>query len=296
VKTPPKINEHFIARDAGRSTDPLRPSAAGQRAASAVGKPGRPLAAVFRGTPADSCTPEFSTAIARQRAQLPTFAPLLEELELAGWSSHRQTLSGNFHDWMLLEDGRVLVMVGRTVGIDLCDPIAAALVAQATWAAIRAHARHTDDSGNLLTLAAQSLWPTPGSQQQTEVAVAILDAVGGQANVAVAGDCLAWRVRAAAFEPLGGQQPPLGTNHHIAYRSQECQLNLRERLVLVADNPLLRTDKMVAAIASDFTHIDAETHRRMTAPEALGLVRRQFEQNSCDDALAATSILVIRRR
>ena len=47
-------------------------------------------------------------------AQLPPFAPLLEELEIAGWSSHRQQLSGNFHDWMLLGSDRLLVIVGRT--------------------------------------------------------------------------------------------------------------------------------------------------------------------------------------
>jgi hypothetical protein len=29
----------------------------------------------------------------------------MEEIELAGWSSHRRRLSGNFHDWMLLATG-----------------------------------------------------------------------------------------------------------------------------------------------------------------------------------------------
>jgi hypothetical protein len=289
-------NDPLFARDADRRTVPLRPAATGDRAAGTTAKAGRPRGASFRAAVPPSISPELSSAVARQRAQLPTFAPLLEEIELAGWSSHRHTLSGNFHDWLLLEDGRVLAMVGRTVGIDLSDPIAAALVAQSAWSAVRAHARHTRDAGQLLTLAAQSLWPTPGAQQQAEVAIAIVDSLGGHASIAVAGICLAWRVRAATLETLAGGQPPLGTNHTVAYRSQQYQLNLRERLVLVADNPLLRTEKIVAAIESDFTHLDAETHRRMTAPEALGLVRRQFEENSCDDALAATSIAVIRRR
>jgi phosphoserine phosphatase RsbU/P len=288
----PTIDEHFIARDAGRRSDPLRPIAAG----AAAGKPGRPLAASFRGLSTEEDVAQSANAARRQRAQLPTFAPLLEELELAGWSSHRQALSGNFHDWLMLEDGQVLVMVGRTVGIELCDPTEAALVAQSTWSAIRAHARHTSDAGTLLSLAAQTMWPLPDAQQQIEVAVALMDTLGGHFSVAVAGDCLAWRVRAATLEPLGGHQPPLGTNHSVTYRSLDSQLSLRERLVLVADNPLLRTEKMVAAIESDFTHLDAETHRRMTAPEALGLVRRQFEGEANDDALAATSVAVIRRR
>ena len=55
-------------------------------------------------------------AVARMSGQLPAFAPLLEELEIAGWSSHRGSLSGNFHDWLLLEGRMILVAVGQAVG------------------------------------------------------------------------------------------------------------------------------------------------------------------------------------
>ena len=57
---------------------------------------------------------ETESAAARQNSQLPGFAPLLEELEVAGWSSHRRALSGNFHDWMLLERRTLLVMLIRS--------------------------------------------------------------------------------------------------------------------------------------------------------------------------------------
>jgi len=295
VNTSPTIDDRTLTREPGRRTDPLRSVVTEKRDEHARGNPGPPLAAGFRG-PAIMSLGAGPTAARRQRAQLPTFAPLLEEVELAGWSSHRQAISGNFHDWLLLDDSRVLVTVGRAVGIELVDPIEAALVAQATWTAIRAHARHTSDAGTLLSLAAHTLWPLPAAGQQTEAAVALIDTMGGYVSVAVAGDCLAWRIRAATCEPLGGQQPPLGTDHNFPYRSYESELCLRERLVLVADNPLVRTEKLVASIESDFTHLDAETHRRMTAPEALGLVRQRLEHHSHDDPLAAASVAVIRRR
>jgi hypothetical protein len=295
VNTFPTIDHRPHSRDAGRRTDPLRPDR--ELRANPDGSQRGLLPAIGMIVPAELPTGvALPAAVRRQRFQLPTHAPLLEEIELAGWSSHRQTLSGNFHDWLLLDDGRLLVTVGRTVGTELCDPIEAALVAQATWTAIRAHARHTSDAGTLLSLAARTLWPLPDAQQQTEAAVALMDTVGGRVSVAVAGDCLAWRVRAATCEPLGEQQPPLGTSNSFAFRSYEFELCLRERLVLVADNPLLRTEKLVAAIESDFTHLDAETHRRMAAPEALTLVRRRFEQRAQQDALAAVSLAVIRRR
>ena len=103
---------------ASRGTDPPRPASA---------RPSR-----LAGHAAD-----------REQDVLPAFAPLLEELELAGWSSQWRMLSGHFHDWMLLDRGRVLVMVGQAAATDLADPMETALAAQAAAIAIRAHAQHT---------------------------------------------------------------------------------------------------------------------------------------------------------
>lgn len=280
------------ALETGRGTDPLRLATAVARLA------GTDSGTLEHGTAAASPgrTDPSTAAVRRQRAQLPTFAPLLEEVELAGWSSHRRTLSGNFHDWMLVDDRRVLMTVGRTIGTADCGAVDAALVAQAAWTAIRAHARHTCDAGALLSLAASTLWPLPDDQQQAMVALALVDTMGGRVSLAVAGDCLAWRVRAATCEPLCDHQPPLGTSSTFPYLSHEIELRLRERLVLIADNPLLRTERMTTSIEAGFTHLDAETHRRMTAPDALGIVRRPYERAAGADPLAAVSIAVVRRR
>src|ERR1700712_3678904 len=61
---------------------------------------------------------ETDSAAARQNAQLPGFVPLLEELEVAGWSSHRRSLSGNFHDWMLLQQRTLVVMAGHATSAE----------------------------------------------------------------------------------------------------------------------------------------------------------------------------------
>ena len=76
------------------------------------------------------------TGLAADREQdvLPAFAPLLEELELAGWSSQWRMLGGHFHDWMLLDRRRVLVMVGQAAATELADPMETALMAQAARA------------------------------------------------------------------------------------------------------------------------------------------------------------------
>jgi hypothetical protein len=238
---------------------------------------------------------EVAPAVARQSGQLPAFAPLLDDLEIAGWSSHRRLLSGNFHDWLLLEGRRMLVTVGQAIGPAPLDATEAALVAQSAWATLRAHAQHERDAGQLLTIAARSLWPIPNAAVQASVAVALVDTAEGRASLAMAGDCLAWRVRAASTEQLALDQPMLSGAADFTYASQSVQLALRERLVLVADNPLVRSPKLLSTIAASFARLDAESHRRMMAADAVGLVRRQYERGP-EDERSPASIVAVRRR
>jgi len=239
---------------------------------------------------------ETESAAARQNAQLPGFAPLLEELEVAGWSSHRRALSGNFHDWMLLERRTLLAMAGHTTGAESADPIEAALVAQGAWAAIRSHAQHAADAGTLLSLTAKSLWPIANGGMQASIAVAIVDLDGGHASVAAAGDCLALKIRAAESEQIAANQPAVGTDCEYMYSSHSMQLSLRERIVLVADESVRRPAKLAANIVGEFSGLDAESHRRMMAADAVGLVRQCYDTQKTAEERPSVSIVAVRRR
>jgi hypothetical protein len=237
-----------------------------------------------------------SRAAERQRAQLPAFAPLLEELEIAGWSSHRWLMGGNFHDWLLVDNNRVLVTVGHATGSSAADPTEAALVAQAVWSTVRAHAFHAPDAGAILSRSAQTLWSAAAAATRACVAVAVVDTARGQASVALAGDCLAWRVRAASCDQLVIPQPLLGGVADFRYLSHSLQLSLRERLILAADNSLQRASKQATSIALSFSRLDAESHRRMTAADAVRLVRQNYEQLADTKTEVSASVAAIRRR
>jgi hypothetical protein len=239
---------------------------------------------------------ETESAAARQNSQLPGFAPLLEELEVAGWSSHRRALSGNFHDWMLLERRTLLVMAGHATGAESADPIEAALVAQGAWAAIRSHTQHATDAGSLLSLTAKSLWPIANAGMQASIAVAIVDLDGGHASVAAAGDCLALKIRAAGSEQIAVNQPAVGADCDYTYPSHSMQLSLRERIVLVADESVRRPVKLAANIVGEFSQLNAESHRRMMAADAVGIVRQCYDAEKAAEALPSVSIVAVRRR
>jgi hypothetical protein len=112
----------------------------------------------------------------------------------------------------------------------------------------------------------------------------------------MAGDCLVWRVRAAAMEQLAIRQPLLGGVSDFSYASQFVQMTLRERLLLVADNPLQRPAKLALNTAGTFSRIDAESHRRMMAADALAVVRNQYQQSATEAAATSASIVAVRRR
>ena len=274
-------------RDTGRGADATRRNSA------------RIPASQLRSSLAQVATAAPSAAAARQNAQLPAFAPLLEELEVAGWSSHRRMLSGNFHDWAIIEGRTLLVLAGQAVaahGNCTIDPIEAALVAQGVWASVRSHAQHAGDAGTLLSLAAQSLWSVTNTGLQASVAVALIDLNGGHASVAVAGDCLALRIRATSSEQVATCQPALSGDTDFMYLSHSIPLAVRERIVLIADEPVHRPAKLVSKIAGSFSRLDAEAHRRMMAADAISLVRESFEQSTQDTERTTASIVAVRRR
>jgi Stage II sporulation protein E (SpoIIE) len=282
-------------QDAGRRTDPLLPVLALPPRLSFGSRPPSTTSRSKRNAP-QTRTPSCSVN-SRLRAQLPAFAPLLEEIEIAGCSCNRFPQRGNFHDWMLLGSDRVLVMAGHAANPEPQDPEEPALVAQAAWTAIRAHAVHTRDAGTLLSLAAQTVWSTPEAAIRAAVAVALVDTGGGRVSVALAGDCLAWRIRAASCEQFTIRQPLLGAAAEFAYLSHSFELSLRERLILAVDDTLLRPARLASGIASSFSHLDAESHRRMTAADAVALVCEHYDRAPAASAESTSaSIAAIRRR
>ena len=283
-------------QEPGSRTDPLLPAQALTLSRAGFGKQPVSKASKSKRRPPECSTNSRSPA-ARLRAQLPAFAPLLEELEIAGWSASGSPPRGNFHDWLLLGNDRVLVVTGHAANSEPADADESALVAQAAWSAIRAHALHIRDAGKLLSLAAQTVWPSPEAGIRAAVAVALVDTTGGQVSIALAGDCLAWRIRAASCEQFTIRQPLLGAAAEFAYLSHAFELSLRERLILTVDDTLARPPRLATTIASTFSHLDAETHRRMTAAEAVALVSGHYELAAPNSPPAASaSIAAIRRR
>jgi hypothetical protein len=53
---------------------------------------------------------------------------------------------------------------------------------------------------------------------------------------------------------------------------------------------------LASKIASSFARLDAESHRRMMAADAVDLVRGQYNEQAEDEMLTSASIVAVRRR
>ena len=147
-----------------------------------------------------------------------------------------------------------------------------------------------------MSLTAKTLWPIASTGVQASVAVALVDLDGGHASVAAAGDCMALKIRATGSEQVASHQPAVGADCEFTYTSHSVQLSLRDRILLVADEPARRPIKLESRIASSFARLDAESHRRMMAADAVGLVRDLFGEQAEDEARPSASVVAVRRR
>lgn len=181
-------------------------------------------------TSAESTVPERKRPTAR--LVKPSTTPMLDDWELAGLIAEPARRSA-FYDWQTLADGRTMVVAGT-----VCEGIGPSDSGwlQAARVALRAHLQDSHDAGDLLTRANHTLWTASPGGEGLALGVMLLDSDGVHASVALAGAAAALKWRAASHDWIAATCPPLGWNEQTIYVAQRMQLNVRERLVLLASD------------------------------------------------------------
>ena len=157
--------------------------------------------------------------------------PIAEEWEIAGLYDSSLESSSLF-DCQTLADGRTLLVAGTLVG-ESENPAA---LFQAARIALRAHAVESLDAGELLTRTNHTLWSASPGGEGLAIAVALLERDGGRASVAMAEAAAALRWRSSTCDVIRAESPALGWSEKTAYVGRNFNLNVRERLVLLAPN------------------------------------------------------------
>lgn len=240
------------------------------------------------GSDSQQLTRQMHAAAEWQRNRLPYAAPLIDGWQVAGWTSRADNLSSGFHDWLTLSDGAPAVLLGNVAGHGVSTGMSAA----AMHAAVKAHAMHQPDAGELLVRAADSLVANSPGDERGTLFFARLDPDSGKLAYAAAGNLLGWLVNETDCRALSSIGPPLGTESEIPIRSTVEELARDDALVVIGQNP---RDNRPMVVPTNLLCESLVDRRGQSAAGLLETVRAALasQANRVD---SDTSVLVVKRR
>jgi len=179
---------------------------------------------------------EHDLAVARsiQQSLLPREVPEIEGFEVAGWNQPADQTGGDYYDWQILPDGRVLVVLADVTG----HGIGPALLASVC----RAYARANFGMGNGLLDAMEQLNAALAEDIGEGRFVTFVAAACTPGNSRVEllsaghGPLFLYVLKEDCFEEMGAQGLPLGiVARLVSEPPQVLELNRGDLLVLATD-------------------------------------------------------------
>jgi hypothetical protein len=167
--------------------------------------------------------------------RLPSVAPLVEGYEVAGWTQPARGVSGSFHDWSVLPDGRLALAVGESAG----SPIEAALGVVTLQAALKSHAGYRHSAAQMLARVNDTLYAASPGDQRAGLAYALVDADRGAMELALAGNISARFLGSRRGRVIKAKGPLLAESSDAVFRAHRAELESGAALVLLASGSML---------------------------------------------------------
>src|SRR5215204_3223073 len=175
---------------------------------------------------------ELRVARMIQHTLLPKSAPELGSYHIAAYYRPAREVSGDFYDFLELEDGRLGLVVGDASG----KGIPAAMVMANTRSVIRTSAQGGDLApGQVLAEANEILFPDIPPNMFVTCFYAILDPESGRLSYANAGHDLPYVQRNGDAEELRARGVPLGLMPGMSYEEKEVVVDAGESVLFYSD-------------------------------------------------------------
>lgn len=164
-----------------------------------------------------------------QQNQLPRVSPHLEGWDLAGWTQQAHEVGGDFYDWFVRSDDKLIAAVGDSLQQGIC----AGLTASSLRTALRSHAEYASAPGTLLARLNQTIWSGSAGDQPANLCYAWIDPHTGELYVATAGHAWSLLLRPGGWELLSQPTQPLGVEPDAIYTGNQRLLLPGESLVMM---------------------------------------------------------------
>ena len=175
---------------------------------------------------------ELRVARLIQQTFLPKSAPELGSYQIAAYYRPAREVSGDFYDFLELEDGRLGLVVGDASG----KGVPAAMVMANTRSVLRTIAQRGDLApGQVLAEANEILYPDIPSNMFVTCFYGVLDPSRDTLTYANAGHDLPYLQRSGDPEELRARGMPLGLMPGMSYEQKEVVVDAGESVLLYSD-------------------------------------------------------------
>ena len=161
--------------------------------------------------------------------RLPDFPPLVDDWEIAGWTSQAEVLGGAGHDWAILNDGSLTATVLDAEG----ENVEAALTLASVQGALKSLAPTCAGAKQFLNQLNDSVWTASCGDQFANLGFIRVQPETGDVEFASAGSVELFRIHKRGYERLTTEPTPLGAQPDQIYRQKSLQLKKGEILLLV---------------------------------------------------------------
>lgn len=236
-------------------------------------------------------TKQLETAATVQQNQLPRVSPLVEGWRVAGWTQPAGDLGGSFHDWMVREDGQLLIALGDC----LAGGVAGALTASGVRGSLRAHARHLHRPDEWLVRTSADLWCGSAGDQYAQLFCGLIDPAAGRLRYASAGEVSAAMIDATGFRLLVAPSLALGTDPEAAFLLRETVMDEGAILLVASATVLTARDERNRPLGIERLAQALVEHAREPAETLLEIVRDRLISHAPEQR-ADWSLLVVQLR
>lgn len=235
---------------------------------------------------------QFALAARWQQERLPSMQPLVDGLEIAGWTAQAEEVGGDFYDWSVLSDGRLAVAVGDAQGALL----EAGLGAATMQVAIKSHANYRHNSAQMLSRVSDTLWCTSAGDQFAALFYGLIQPQSGAVEFSLAGNAAAILVGRDCREIITSDAPLLGSDAEAEYQVANQMLLPGEALVVLSAGARAAVDEAGLHIGDVAITSAIQRHLGESAQALAARLRKLLGRNGAEHPADDMTVLVVKRQ
>ncbi|MEW4451826.1 SpoIIE family protein phosphatase [Bremerella sp. JC817] len=227
----------------------------------------------------------------RQKSQLPNVKPLVEGWDVSAWTQQGSDLGGDFHDWAVIEDGKLAIFVGDAID----ENFDAVMTSTSLATAVKANCRIAHNAEVMLDRVNRTFWAASAGDHFASLAYSIFDPMLGTMEAGSCGHIQGFAFKQNSVRPLWSNSQPLGSGPEVTPELATALLQPGEAMALLSSG-LIETlraldGKNWKTKFCDLVvrHLDLPTERILRA------VQERLNRGSESISLDKTLVLVKRK-